>query len=203
MPKNLKGGNRAKKGKNSALREEKKLELATEGQMYGICTKYYGNHRGDVTFYTKTEEYGAKVDREVNAMGIIRGSIRKRTRMRTGDVLIVALRDYQLDKVDIVHVYKFEEVKRLKREVSLHHKILSNYETLNNTGGEDENKDESFSFDNLDEDDFDVGQDGFNKVTSKKSVKNRTEHQSYASIYDGMPSFDNLDEEDEDNIDNI
>ena len=53
MPKNLKGGNRAKKGKNSALRVESKLELVTEGQMYGICSKYYGNHRGDVLYYTK------------------------------------------------------------------------------------------------------------------------------------------------------
>lgn len=202
MPKNIKGGNKAKKGKNSALRVESKLELATEGQMYGICTKYYGNHRGDVLYYTKGDEDGSIVDKEINAMGIIRGAIRKRTRLRAGDILIVAPRDFQLDKVDIVHVYKFEDAKKLKKTVSLHQKILSNYDTLNDTGNS-ESKDESFTFENLDDDeDFDIGRDGFNKV-SNKSNKSRTEHQSYASIYAGMPSFDDFDEEEEDELADI
>jgi initiation factor 1A len=201
MPKNLKGGNRAKKGKNSALRVESKLELVTEGQMYGICSKYYGNHRGDVLYYTKINEDGVMVDKEVNAMGIIRGAIRRRTRLRAGDILIVAPRDFQLDKVDIIHVYKFEDAKKLKKAVSLHPKILSNYESLNNIG-ESENIDESFSFENLDDENFDIGRDGFNKPTNK-SNKSKTEHQSYASIYAGMPSYDDFDEEDEDELADI
>ena len=202
MPKNFKGGNKAKKGKNSALRVESKLELATEGQMYGICTKYYGNHRGDVLYYTKGDEDGSIVDKEINAMGIIRGAIRKRTRLRAGDILIVAPRDFQLDKVDIVHVYKFEDSKKLKKTVSLHQKILSNYDTLNDTGNS-ESKDESFTFENLDDDeDFDIGRDGFNKV-SNKSNKSRTEHQTYASVYAGMPSYDDFDEEEEDELADI
>lgn len=201
MPKNIKGGNRAKKGKNSAFRIESKLELATEGQLYGICTKYYGNHRGDVLYYTKTDEDGTLVDKEVNAMGIVRGAIRKRTRLRAGDIMIVAPRDFQIDKVDIVHVYKFEDAKKLKKTVSLHHKIISNYENLKNSG-ETETKDESISFENLDDDEFDVGKDGFNRPINK-SNKSKTEHQSYASIYDGMPTYDDFDEEEEDELADI
>ena len=201
MPKNIKGGNKAKKGKNSALRVESKLELATEGQSYGICTKYYGNHRGDILYCTKTNEDGSLVDKEVNAMGIVRGAIRKRTRLRAGDILIVAPRDFQLDKVDIIHVYKFEDAKKLKRTVSLHQRILSNYDALNNSV-ETENRDESFTFENLDDDEFDVGKDGFNKPINK-SNKSKTEHQSYASIYAGMPSYDDFDEEEEDELADI
>jgi hypothetical protein len=90
----------------------------------------------------------------------------------------------------------------LKKTVSLHQKILSNYDTLNDTGNA-ETKDESFTFENLDDDeDFDIGQNGFNKVSSK-SNKSRTEHQSYASVYAGMPSYDDFDEEEEDELADI
>ena len=69
MPKNIKGGNKAKKGKNCRFREERQLDLATDGQYYGICTKYYGSARGDVTYICNngTEES------EISALGIIRG----------------------------------------------------------------------------------------------------------------------------------
>jgi translation initiation factor 1A len=193
MPKNIKGGNRAKKGKNSALREEKKLEKATEGQEYGICSKYYGNHRAEIMFYTNTNEDGSSVDKEVTAMGIIRGAIRKRTRLRAGDIVIVAPREYQDDKVDIVHVYKFDEVKKLKREVSLHHKILNNYDVLNNKADtEISNEDTNFDFENMEDSD-----------TSTKPMKKQGEYQSYQSIYAGMPSIDDFDEEEEDELEDL
>ena len=111
MPKNFKGGKGARKGKNSALREERVLEKASEGQYYGICTKYYGNHRGDIVFYMEVSDgkdsngNDIMIEKEFTSMGIVRGSIRKRTKLRAGNVVIVAPRDYQLNKIDIIHIF--------------------------------------------------------------------------------------------------
>lgn len=198
MPKNLKGGNRAKKGKNSALREEKKLEYATEGQWYGVCTNYYGSHRGQITYYGKIpDESGNIVDKEVSALGIIRGSIRKRTKLRNGDLVIVAPRDFQIDKVDILYKYSFDEVKKLKKEITLHPSLLQNIDKSSSQG--DDNTEAYFKFGNDDDSD---NSDEDEAVKFKKDKK-RFEKESYQSIYSGMPSFsdDELNEEDE--IDDI
>jgi initiation factor 1A len=198
MPKNLKGGNRAKKGKNSALRQEKKLEYATEGQWYGVCTNYYGSHRGQISYFGKIpDESGKLVDQEVSALGIIRGSIRKRTRLRNGDLVIVAPRDFQIDKVDIVYKYSFDEVNKLKKEVTLHPNLLQNIDKSSSQG--EDNAEAYFNFGN-DDDSDNSDEDTTVKI---KNEKQRFEKGSYQSIYSGMPSFsdDELNEKDE--IDDI
>ena len=191
MPKNLKGGKGAKKGKNSALREERVLERATDGQYYGVCTKYYGNHRGDVVFIMKSNEGKDDnnkeiiVEKEISAMGIVRGSIRKRTRLRAGNVVIVAPRDYQLDKVDIIYMYSYEDFKKLKRVETLHPNILSNFNTFNDKSSSND-AEEGVQFEQIDSDDEE-------ELVSKPVRKK----ESYASIYAGMPSLSDEDDEDD------
>lgn len=194
MPKNLNGGNKAKKGKNSRFRVEKKLDYATDGQYYGVCTKYYGSARGDVTYIMNSDKSGN--ESELSALGIIRGSIKKRTRLRAGDIVVVSPREFQSDKVDIVVVYNQDDYHKLKRTNCVHSKIIAMRENLSNA--ENENKNESsVSFDLDDE----YNDDMFDGKKGKKKLGNS---ESYQDIYNGLPSInDESDEDSNDEIDNI
>lgn len=190
MPKNIKGGNKAKKGKNCRFREERQLDLATDGQYYGICTKYYGSARGDVTYICNngTEES------EISALGIIRGSIKKRSKLRAGDIVVVSPREYQSDKIDIVIVYNNEDYHKLKRTKNVHPKIISMRESIDNSTSENTNE-SSVSFNLGDNDESE--DENFNEEKKKKNRVN----QSYQDIYAGLPSLD--DSSDEEDIEDL
>jgi len=189
MPKNVNGGNGAKKGKNCRYRVEKKIEYATEGQFYGVCTKYYGSSRGDVTYVGIDSKTGK--EEELSALGIVRGSIKKRTRLRAGDIVVVSPRSFQTDKVDIVLKYSTDEVYSLKNCNDLHPKIVSMSDILNSSAT-DNSSESAVSFDIDDEIDDSI-------VISGKSKKTRN-NTSYKQVYDGMPE---LSDESEDEIDGI
>lgn len=71
---------------------------------YGWITKMLGNGR----VLVKNAE---KVER----LGIIRGSMRKREWISVGDLVLVSLRGFQDDKVDIVFKYNDNEVRMLRK----------------------------------------------------------------------------------------
>lgn len=48
-------------------------------------------------------------------LGHIRGKMLKRVWINTGDILLVALRDFQDDKVDVIHKYALDQVRALKQ----------------------------------------------------------------------------------------
>jgi translation initiation factor 1A len=55
-------------------------------------------------------------DNGTEAIGVIRGSMRrfnKRVLIETGDIVAVSMRDFQTNKVDIVHKYNAEQCKLL------------------------------------------------------------------------------------------
>jgi translation initiation factor 1A len=58
-----------------------------------------------------------KLENNQEVLGSIRGAMRKNKReyIKKGDLVLVCLRDYQKDKVDIVHVYNESEIKSLIR----------------------------------------------------------------------------------------
>lgn len=82
----------------------------------------------------------------VDAIGIIRGSLRKfskRVIIETGDIVVVSKRDYQKDKVDIVHKYNIDQVQTLIAENKLSN-VLCNFYTSVATGStNDTNQDDS------------------------------------------------------------
>lgn len=64
----------------------------------------------------------------IEAIGIIRGSLKKfstRIVIEVGDIVVVSKRDYQANKVDIVHKYNSDQVQSLISETKLSN-ILSN-----------------------------------------------------------------------------
>jgi translation initiation factor 1A len=71
---------------------------------YAWITKMLGNGRVTVKNADKIER-----------LGIIRGNMRKRDWMGVGDLVLVTLRGFQDDKVDIVFKYNDNEVRLLRK----------------------------------------------------------------------------------------
>ena len=123
MPKNTKGGKGHKRQKNSSLRELKKTVYADDTQYYGYVNKYYGSGRCDVTFI-KNEN---STEMKCKSMGILRGSIKKRCKLRAGDLVLLSDREFQQDKVDILLKYDHDDIGELKRSKVIHPHILKLY----------------------------------------------------------------------------
>lgn len=128
MPKNIKGGNKAKKGKNSSLREfTRRLELPDDSgyQFYGLVLKHYGATTDIMFFDTRKSKDKEASGKLTKSIGYVRGSIKKRCRPKINDIVIIAVRDYQDNKVDIIHKYNEDEMKELKKNNYLDDAFLS------------------------------------------------------------------------------
>ena len=69
------------------------------------------------------------------AIGVIRGSMRrfnKRVLIETGDIIAVSKRDFQDNKVDIVHKYNMEQCKILINDKELSYTLINAYNKVNN-----------------------------------------------------------------------
>lgn len=96
-----------KKGnRNTSQKQTRPLPIAEFGQTYGLVTASLGDRRMRIDCQDGSERIGR-----------IRGKIRKRKSswISTGSYVIVALREYQDDKCDIIEILSEDEVKRLKR----------------------------------------------------------------------------------------
>lgn len=98
-----------KKKKGHRVKTEKQtrpLPIAEFGQTYGLVTASLGDRRMKIDCQDGSERIGR-----------IRGKIRKRKSswISAGSHVIVALREYQDDKCDIIEILSEDEVKRLKR----------------------------------------------------------------------------------------
>lgn len=120
MPKNLGGGKRYKKRKNKGPVEPGPILYADGDQEYGIVTKRLGNGLVELVISKNCEE-------PRSALGKIRGILRKRrVPFNIGSVVIVSTRecvssmvgkgDTRREKVDVLHCYWDDQVKRLYRE---------------------------------------------------------------------------------------
>ena len=108
MVKNFgKGGSSHKKMKKSnMINVSTELIFRTEEfQDYGLVLELYGNNRCKIQLYHDKSE----------RLGIIRGNMRKRSQQRIHKdvIVLVALREFENDKVDIVHLYDSTECKSL------------------------------------------------------------------------------------------
>lgn len=106
MPKNKgKGGKNRKRGTNKNEPTKRELIIAQEGQTYAIVEKILGN--GRVT----CKDVKGKV-----RLGIIRGKMRKKVWINSGDIVLLSIRDFQDDKADIIGKYRPEEIEKLVKK---------------------------------------------------------------------------------------
>ncbi|KAI0376434.1 hypothetical protein F5Y04DRAFT_210062 [Hypomontagnella monticulosa] len=128
MPKNQgKGGKNRRRGKKWDDAEggpngpKRELLFKEADQEYALVEKALGNMRFKVRLLGTTsseeadlaESSSRKREKGQQRLAILRGKMRKRTFVHKGDFVLVALRDFEEDKVDIIHLYNFREVKRL------------------------------------------------------------------------------------------
>jgi translation initiation factor 1A len=92
-----KGGNKFKKMKKGFGEILTKLETADKFQNYAQVVSMLGDGRIKIK---------CLVDNKiVEKLGIIRGSMRKRQWINSGDIVIVCIREFETDKCDVVYVY--------------------------------------------------------------------------------------------------
>jgi len=104
MPKNKgKGGKNRRRGKNENETEKRELVFKEEGQEYAQVIKMLGNGRLDALCFDG-----------VKRLCHIRGKLRKKVWINTGDIILLGLRDYQDTKADVILKYTSDEARNLK-----------------------------------------------------------------------------------------
>jgi translation initiation factor 1A len=130
---------RINNAKRRSNREEKKRDIVypDEDQEYGIVQEMLGNGRVRVLCYDKSVKIGR-----------ICGSMRKfksKVLIESGDLVIVSAREFEKDKVDIIHKYGFEEAHDIAHNGYLPdylYRVYTNPDRFNNnsiteeTGGD-------------------------------------------------------------------
>jgi len=105
MPKNKgKGGKNFKKGKKSSEGETRRdLIFKEDGQEYAQVLRMLGDGRLALQCYD-----------DVARTGLIRGTMRRRVWISTGDIVLIGLREFQPDKADVIHKYTADEARNLQ-----------------------------------------------------------------------------------------
>lgn len=100
MPGKKKGNNKKKKQlEGSKIRE---LELKESMEEYAKVVSLLGDRKITV-----------KLDNGTELLGCIPGKMKRKCWIKVDDVVIVGIREYQEAKVDILHKYNDDEVKKL------------------------------------------------------------------------------------------
>jgi len=138
MPKNKgKGGKNRRRGKNEND-EKRELVFKEDGQEYAQVLRMLGNGRLE-----------AQCIDGVKRLCHIRGKMRKKVWVNTGDIILLGLRDYQDEKADVILKYMADEARSLKAYGELPESIRVN-ET--DTFEEEHNEnDDFFDFDDISE----------------------------------------------------
>jgi translation initiation factor 1A len=112
MVKNTTGGNKTKNKARKDMNNNKSLKyddlLATDDQDYFIITSVGGGGRYKGILYT---DFKNKISTE--RLAITSGRIKRFARIRKGSLVLISIRDFQQDKVDILHVYSADEINLL------------------------------------------------------------------------------------------
>ena len=187
MPKNKVGGKKFKKMKHNLEAAQRPLVIPEEeGQKIALVNKFLGNGRVSVTY----ENPGKG---QIEALAIIRGTLRKRKQwVRVGNFILISEREFEKDKVDVIHVYNEGEMNTLKRKGLINNNLVKLSDSTNSHRKELK---EDAEFTEFIEDDVEDEEENKSYKEDKTIVKKNN-----ISIQDfGLPSFS--DEEDE--IDNI
>lgn len=80
----------------------------------------------------------------------IRGKLRKKVWINSGDIILLGLRDYQDTKADVILKYTADEARNLKA-----YGELPESAKINENAGMEDDLDENITFDNFDDDEDD------------------------------------------------
>jgi translation initiation factor 1A len=142
MPKNKgKGGKNYKKGKKRDEGENRReLVFKEDGQEYAQVQKMLGDGRAALSCFDG-----------VARTGLIRGTMRRRVWINTGDIILVGLREFQQDKADIIHKYTADEARSLQSygELPTNAKINQTAIDMALDGGEGAEEDMGFDFEDI------------------------------------------------------
>merc|ERR1711937_161656 len=130
MPKNR------RRGKNEG-EEKRELIFKEDGQEYAQVIRMLGNGRLD-----------AQCIDGVKRLCHIRGKMRKKVWVSTGDIILVGLRDFQDEKADVILKYNADEARSLKAYGELPDTIRVN-ETQNDFNEEANENDAFFDFEDI------------------------------------------------------
>lgn len=104
MPKNKgKGGKNRRRGKSDSEGEKRELTVKEEDQEYGQVLKMLGNNRLEAYCFDG-----------IKRLCHIRGKMRKKVWINTGDIVLVSLREFQDERGDIILKYNPDEARQLK-----------------------------------------------------------------------------------------
>ncbi|QSL66584.1 hypothetical protein MERGE_000966 [Pneumocystis wakefieldiae] len=141
MPKNKgKGGKNRRRGKNENEAEKRELFFKEDGQEYAQVTKMLGNGRLEAMCFDGEKR-----------LAHIRGKLRKKVWINTGDIILLSLREYQDKKGDVILKYTADEARDLKNYGELPENTKINETDIFGGEGEEEC---NFEFDNVDIDDI-------------------------------------------------
>ena len=104
MGKNLHGGSKHKRKKNSTTQKKRDLPLAEPGCDYAKVTKMLGNKRLNAICYRDGKERMCK----------IRKAIKRNQWISVDNIILVGLRDFQDSKADVLLKYTDDEVVKLR-----------------------------------------------------------------------------------------
>ena len=98
-------GKQGKKKKKPTQGPTRELIFKDDEQEYGTITNILGDFRYDLNVPNTGKD----------VRGRLRGSIRRRTRIKLGDCVLFSYRDYDEKVVDIIHAYNDDERVKLMR----------------------------------------------------------------------------------------
>jgi translation initiation factor 1A len=99
-----KGGKNYKKGKKRDEGETRRdLLFKEDGQEYAQVLRMLGDGRLALQCF----------DNQART-GLIRGTMRRRVWINTGDIVLVGLREFQPEKADVIHKYTADEARSLQ-----------------------------------------------------------------------------------------
>jgi translation initiation factor 1A len=137
------------KKKNSSFNRDKEMnyQLNPDFEEYAFVEKLLGNCRAKVI-----------CNNGIQAIGIIRGSLRKfnnRILIENGDIVVVSKRDFQENKVDIVHKFNIEQCQSLVKNKEISEILINSYHNKNyNIPNDEKHIDDNYiNFDDMSSDD--------------------------------------------------
>jgi len=135
-----KGGKNRRRGKGDGEESKRELEFKEDGQEYSQVVRMLGNGRCECFCFDG-----------VTRLGHIRGKMRKKVWITAGDIVLVAKRDFQDEKVDIVHKYTADEARNLKQYGELPENARINETAVDMAMGNDGEDDDDLgiSFDDI------------------------------------------------------